>query len=111
MVFGEVAWSSLLLTVKVDPAATYRRERMKGKVHGRYKLVCIANVGVCISCCVVLLLALAAHARARVIAFGLCVCMCVCVCLCVCVCVCVCVRVCVCLQIRVHRFSRQPRQV
>ena len=28
-----------------------------------------------------------------------------------CLCVCVCVRVCVCPQIRVHRFSRQPRQV
>ena len=31
--------------------------------------------------------------------------------MCVCVCVCVCARVCVCPQIRVHRFSRQPRQV
>ena len=38
----EVAWSSLLPTVKFDLAAAYRRARMKGKVHGLYKLVCIA---------------------------------------------------------------------
>ena len=30
----EVAWSSLLPTTKVDPAAVHRRARMKGKVHG-----------------------------------------------------------------------------
>ena len=30
----EEVWSSPLLTVKVDPAAAYRRARMKGKVHG-----------------------------------------------------------------------------
>ena len=36
---------------------------------------------------------------------------CVCVCVCMCVCACVCVHVCVCPKIRVHRFSRQPRQV
>ena len=30
----EVAWSSLLPTVKVDPAAAYRKARMRGKVHG-----------------------------------------------------------------------------
>ena len=30
----EVAWSSLLPTIKVDLAAAYRKARMKGKVHG-----------------------------------------------------------------------------
>ena len=30
----KVAWSSLLPTLKVYPAAVNRRARMKGKVHG-----------------------------------------------------------------------------